>query len=115
MSKFRNVYLYLVSFVSLMMILIGVIVTVQNLMDVAFPTYYNYAPIEKDTQMTPEEIANYEANQLLAKENYLVTNKKNVAKSLIVVVVALPVFLYHWKKVQLERSELLEHKKPSDS
>jgi len=44
MSKLRNVYLYLVSFVSLMMILMGVIFTVQNITDVVFPTNYYEMP-----------------------------------------------------------------------
>ena len=42
MSKLRNVYLYLVSFVSLMMILMGIIFTAQNITDVIFPTNYYY-------------------------------------------------------------------------
>lgn len=106
MAKFRNIYLYLVSFVSLMMILIGIIVTVQNVMDVVFPTtYINYEVIDKSNEMTPEERAKYEAYQIQLKENQIIGNKKNVAKSVTVVVVALPVFLYHWKKIQQERNE----------
>ena len=31
--------------------------------------------------------------------------KKNVAKSIAVVVVALPTFAYHWRKVEKEKNE----------
>jgi len=32
-------------------------------------------------------------------------SKKNVAKSIAVVVVALPTFAYHWRKVEKEKNE----------
>ena len=100
MSKLRNVYLYLVSFVSLMMILMGIIFTVQNITDVVFPTnyYYEALPIEKTGSLSVEEQKNYE-------ENRNIESKKNVAKSIAVVVVALPTFAYHWRKVEKEKNE----------
>lgn len=39
------------------------------------------------------------------KENSKIESKKNVAKSIAVVLVALPTFLYHWKKVEKEKNE----------
>jgi uncharacterized integral membrane protein len=57
MSKLRNIYLYLVSFVALMMIIIGLIFTVQNITDVLFTTNYysEYLPKEKNENITDAE------------------------------------------------------------
>ena len=107
MSKLRSIYLYLVSFVTLMMILGGLIFTVQNVMDVIFPTnyYYETYPIEKEGNLSVEEKEKYEANREREEENRRTESKKNVAKSIAVVAVALPTFLYHWKKVEQEKME----------
>lgn len=107
MSKLRSIYLYLVSFVSLMMIIMGVIFTVQNITDVMFPTnyYYEMYPAEKTGDLSEEEKQQYEENQKKYYENTIVESKKNVAKSVAVVVVALPTFVYHWRKVEKEKNE----------
>lgn len=107
MSKLRNVYLYLVSFVSLMMILMGVIFTVQNITDVIFPTnyYYESPPAEKIGSLSVEEQKNYEENQKRQEENRNIESKKNVVKSIAVVIVALPTFAYHWRKIEKEKSD----------
>lgn len=107
MSKLRSIYLYLVSFVSLMMIIMGVIFTVQNITDVIFPTnyYYEMYPAEKMGDLSEEEKQKYEENQKKYYENTIIESKKNVAKSVAVVVVALPTFVYHWKKVEKEKNE----------
>lgn len=107
MLKLRNVYLYLVCFVSLMMILMGVIFTVQNITDVMFPTnYYEILPPEKTVGLSVEEQKNYEENQKRYEENRNIESKKSVAKSIAVVIVALPTFAYHWRKVEKEKNEL---------
>lgn len=114
MTKLRNIYLYLVSFVALMMIIIGLIFTVQNITDVLFPTnyYFETAPIKKTPSMTEEEFKKYEEeqrineyNQKMNYKNQLTDSKKNVAKSIAVVIVALPTFVYHWRKIEKEKKE----------
>jgi hypothetical protein len=110
MSKLRNVYLYLVSFVALMMILSGLIFTAQNFTDVLFPTntYYDTYPIDKEGNLTAEEKKLYEENQKRNEENRRTDSKKSVAKSIAVVLVALPTFMYHWKKIEKEKNEIKE-------
>jgi len=111
MSKLRNIYLYLVSFVALMMILIGLIFTVQNITDVLFPTnyYYESVPIEKSGNMTDAETDAdkkiLDENQKRNEQNQRTQSKKNVAKSVAVVIVALPTFAYHWRKIEKEKKE----------
>lgn len=107
MFKLRSLYLYLVSFVSLMMILMGVIFTVQNITDVMFPTNYYYEPYPTDKlgELSEEEQQKYEETQERYQDNLRVESKKNVAKSVAVVIVALPTFIYHWRKVEKEKNE----------
>jgi glucan phosphoethanolaminetransferase (alkaline phosphatase superfamily) len=115
LSKLRNIYLYLVSFVALMMMIIGLIFTVQNITDVLFPTsyyYYESVPAEKTAGLTEDELKKYEEEQRIYKQNQEINARnqrtdsmKNVAKSIAVVIIALPVFIYHWKKVEKEKKE----------
>jgi len=81
MLKLRNLYLYIVSFVSLMMILMGVIFTAQNITDVVFPTnYYEMQPIEKTGNLSIEEQKIYAENQKRYEENRNVESKKKCCK-----------------------------------
>lgn len=107
MSKLRNVYLYLVSFVALMMILIGLIFTVQNITDVILPTnyYYESMPLDKDGNISDADKKLYEENRQKNEQNQNTQSKKNVAKSVAVVLVALPTFAYHWRKIEKEKKE----------
>lgn len=107
MSKLRNVYLYLVSFVALMMILIGLIFTVQNITDVFFPTnnYYETIPLDKDGKISDADKKLYEENKKTNEQNQRTQSKKSVAKSIAVVIVALPTFAYHWRKIEKEKKE----------
>ena len=104
-SKFRNLYLYLVSFVTLMMILGGIIFTVQNITDVVFPTNYftEGMPYEKSGNLSVEEKEAYDENQKVIQENRRMDSKKNVVKSIAVVAVAFPTFVYHWRKIEKEK------------
>lgn len=107
MSKLRNIYLYLVSFVALMMIIAGTIFTVQSITDVLFPTnnYFQPEMMDKTGNITSEDKKTSQENQIRQVENQKIESKKNVAKSVAVVVVALPVFMYHWRKIEKEKKE----------
>jgi glucan phosphoethanolaminetransferase (alkaline phosphatase superfamily) len=109
MNKLRNIYLYLVSFVSLMMIIGGLIFTVQNITDVIYPTntYYEPYPVDKGNTLTEEEKKLNEENKKKYDENRRMDSRKSVAKSVAVVVVALPVFAYHWRKIEKEKKEVV--------
>jgi hypothetical protein len=90
-----------------MMILIGLIFTVQNITDVLYPTnnYYDVIPIDKSQSMTEEEKKYYEENRKRNEQNQRTESRKNVAKSTAVVLVALPAFIYHWRKIEKEKRE----------
>lgn len=122
----RNLYLYAVSFVTLLMTLSGVVATASQLIDFAIPTdSYNYAYSSPyatmpeyaidDTGMSAEEqkeqAAKLQSEQVAYQENYqreqrIMQQKnalKSACKSFVLVLVSAPMFLIHWKKIQAER------------
>lgn len=105
MFRLRNVYLYLVSFVTLMMILGGIIFTVQNITDVVFPTNYYNGPIaaQKSGNLSAKDKKAIQEEQKTMQANQRTESKKSVAKSIAVVLVALPTFIYHWRKIETEK------------
>lgn len=105
MFRLRNVYLYVVSFVTLMMIMIGLIFTINYTTDVLFPTTYYYnTPYQNDSCLTDEQLQEIKENDEKNQITRSLETKKNVAKSITVVIIALPTFLYHWLKIEKERN-----------
>ena len=129
MMNLRNLYLYAVSFVTLLMTLSGVVATASQLIDFALPTTYaynydyNYAYpytgmpeyAEDGTELTTEEQKAQEekriAEQTAYQEQYQAEQRgleqknslKSACKSFVLVLVSAPMFLLHWKKIQAER------------
>lgn len=110
----RQVYLYLVSFVALMLVVTGLIQTVMALGDRLMPnTYYVPGPAEiysryqtpdgKPTTVPKEVIdQQVEFEVQRAKEMQWSGTYNQMRRGLSYVLVALPVFLYHWRKAQSE-------------
>lgn len=110
MWNLRNVYLYLVCLISIILIIIGLITFANSMVDMFITTSYYPSAIEKmgtynkDLNMTKEE---YQAlveketaqNQANEKKN----RAKNSIKSLSMFIVALPFYIYHWRKIQKEQ------------
>ena len=99
----RLLYLYLFSFVGLLITIIGSI----QLLDLALKSYvfnvteYSYypetMPVEKGvTTPSPEEL---KARNLEEQANQ---RKRQVSNSLAMILVGAPVYLYHWKTIKKE-------------
>lgn len=100
----RLLYLYLFSFVGLLITIIGSI----QLLDLALKTYvfqvseYSYypevAPLdgEKSLVITPEEARKRN------EEEQANQRKRQVSNSLSMILVGAPVYLYHWKTIKKE-------------
>lgn len=116
----RRIYLYLVSFATLMMMVFGTVSAVQGAINLAYPNpvpYYpetpaKYADVARnDPKLTDAEIK----SQIATDKKQAEENRKNALKSdrynrimqiinnFALLAVASPVYFYHWKKVQ--RSE----------
>ncbi len=110
----RQIYLYLVSFVALMLVVTGLIRSVMALGDFLMPnTYYVPGPAEiyaryqgpaGKTSDVPADVIEqqikFETDRAMAQQRSGSYNE--LRRGISYVLVALPVWLYHWRKVQLE-------------
>lgn len=114
----RNIYLYLVCFVTIIMIIFGLVTSINRIIDLFYNDYYHeisesqllrdYKYLSEndiDTDMSFEE---YKA--IKDKENYIRRQNEskrkviNIVQSLSVFIVAVPFYLYHWRKIERERN-----------
>ena len=109
----RHFYLYLVSFVSLMLVVTGLIRGAMAAADYFFPAnYYTPGPVDiysryktpdgKETmpkEVIDQQIA-FETAQ--AKANVKSGAFNELKRAIAYVAVALPVWIYHWRRVQIE-------------
>lgn len=108
----RLLYLYLFSFVGLIITVIGVI----RLVDLGIKVYvfkgadqYNYsvpAPVkrlEESTTMNPDEQAQYDEQQRAQQEQENQRQRqREVSSAVSMILVGIPLYLYHWKTIQKE-------------
>lgn len=102
----RNIYLYAVCFATLLMMVIGFIQAADGLFGILYPPpaveapYYFKEPPEGMTmeQWKEQERVNQELQQ--QREHYY--QVRRIVESLIMVAVALPIYWYHWRKIEKE-------------
>jgi len=106
----ERVYFYLVSFIALILIIIGAVTLAQAGIAFIAPVYDDYGPFaqpapymeqadwEKEfgPELIEEEKARYEA---INRENYYRSLLRDAVRGLVFIAVALPVYLYHWRKI----------------
>lgn len=94
MFNLKSVYLYLVCFFTIIMLLLFTVFAIQKGIDIIFPSsYYTNSDESLEKQATQERDAKNQLNE----------DKKTVVKSVLAIIVLFPTFLYHWKKVQIEK------------
>lgn len=90
-NNFRTIYLYLVSFITLMMIIGGIVSTVNNLISYAYPDSYAFF--------------NSGYNNKITRENYKKEKIKNAVVSSVVIVIGGIMYKYHWDIIENERKK----------
>ena len=104
----RRIYLYLVSFATLMMLIIGTVQVIDAGVEFVYPDpnigvtpYYEKELALKDSTLTKEEIQKIRVEE---KERAIKSQKywqiKRLITSFSLILVAFPVYLYHWRKIQ---------------
>lgn len=83
----RILYLYIISFIALLTIMFSVSSLVDNITRYAFPTDYSF------NQETSEEV----------KYNYQIRTLRQIFTSGAIILIAAPLYLYHWSMIQKER------------
>lgn len=109
----RNIYLYLVCLITLIMVIVAAVGFVRAIVDIAYPDpgYVSYAesiPIDAngDPLYTEEEWAKLQADQkavsAASTRRYAVLTLVGNAAMLLI---AGPLYVYHWKKIEVEHSD----------
>jgi Ca2+/Na+ antiporter len=99
----RNIYLYLVCLITLIMIIVSVVSVIRATVELVYPDpgYYS-VPIEKggSTGMTQAEIDAQNESQRKQSQRQAVLN---LVGGVAMLVVAGPLYAYHWRKIETER------------
>ena len=101
----RNVYLYLVCLITLVVSLFAAVSLVRSSVGVFYPDpgYYGYYPDPASPEGGPseEEIARQEE---LAKDSQRRQEVLSVVSSATTLLIAGPLYVYHWRRIQSEHS-----------
>ncbi|HBC93072.1 MAG TPA: hypothetical protein DCZ10_09295 [Pelotomaculum sp.] len=108
----RQVYLYLVSFATLMMLIVGSVQLIMGVVDLVYPDptkgmgYYDTKIRLSDMQQKYPNLTQEEFEKQLQEEKqdqeaaWRYQRIRRFINSLALVVVSLPFYLYHWRKIQ---------------
>jgi len=96
----RNVYLYLVCLITLVVSIFAAVQLVRSVVGIAYPDpgYYAYYPAP-DEQITPEEIKRQEE---ISRDSQRRQEVLGLVGSGTTLLIAGPLYLYHWRRVQKE-------------
>ncbi len=101
----RNIYLYLVCLITLIMVIVAVVGLVQNTVRLVYPEvgYYYSEPVKPGAEgLTAEEIEKQqELDRQRARQQAVYSLVGNVAMLLV----AGPLYIYHWRKIEVEHVE----------
>lgn len=114
MSKYvRTIYLYLVSLLTLCMLVVGVVGIVNSFVGYLYPQsqmyYYSYNNDyyydNKSTISPQEKLEDFQNETEINKEKDKKTNLKNTFTFLTMIIVSTPLFAYHFKTATKEFKE----------
>jgi hypothetical protein len=97
----RNIYLYLVCLITLIMVIVSVVGLVQNTVRLVYPEvgYYYSEPMKEGESLTAEEIEEQRAlDEERARQQAIYSLVGNAAMLLV----AGPLYIYHWRKIEVE-------------
>ncbi|HSQ21512.1 MAG TPA: hypothetical protein VLQ52_01750 [Coriobacteriia bacterium] len=100
----RNIYLYVVCLITLIMVIVGGAGTIRSVAELAYPDPgYDYwsapIPVKGEEPVSAEERAKQEE---FARAQSVRQGVLNLAGNLAIVLIAGPIYLYHWRKIEME-------------
>ncbi len=102
----RNIYLYLVCLITLIMVIFSVVNVVRATVELVYPDpgYFYEIPIEKGgtSELTQEQIDRQNEQQRQQSQRQAILSLVGGAALLIV---AGPLYVYHWRKIEVEHSD----------
>jgi hypothetical protein len=105
----RNIYLYLVCLITLIMVIVSVVGIVRDTVKLVYPEvgYYYETPVDKggNSGLTQEEIDRQrQLDAERAKQQAIYSLVGNAAMLLV----AGPLYVYHWRKIEVEHVDRTE-------
>ena len=105
-NNFRTIYLYIVSLITLCMIVGGIVSTVNNIASYFYPDSYVFYEeetnsIKYDTSYNDDFDST--RNTLIRRDNYKKEKIKNAVVSVAVIAVGVIMYRYHWNLIEKER------------
>jgi hypothetical protein len=114
---FREIYLYIVCIIAIIIFIIGIITLYDGLVNYIKPVTYTSKP--GIISMYSEQYKNlsYDEIEQLAEEEVSISianekdnSFKNMLRGVLLIVISVPLFAFHWKKAQTMWSVHLEEK-----
>ena len=96
-NNFRTIYLYIVCFITLSMVIGGIVATVNSITSYIYPDSYVF--FETDTLIGDEAEEN-----LIKRQNYKKETIKNAIVSVVVVAVGAIIYKNQWTTIENERN-----------
>ena len=103
-NNFRMIYLYIVSLITLAMIIGGIVGTVNNITSYFYPDSYVF--FEEETSSSKYDYSyNYDSQEKIEikRENYENEKIKNAFVSVVVIALGGIMYRYHWNMIEKER------------
>lgn len=101
----RNIYLYLVCLITLIMVIVAAVGLVRSTVELIYPDpgYYYSEPIKEGADgLTQEEIDRQRQQQEEQSRRQAILNLVGNGAMLLV---AGPLYVYHWRKIEVEHAE----------
>lgn len=101
----RNIYLYLVCLITLIMVIVGTVGVIRSGVEMLYPDpgYYSEKPL--DVKGNPVSDAEWQRQLDLQKAQTTRQAVLNLVGNVALVVIAGPLYVYHWRKIETEKSE----------
>jgi hypothetical protein len=99
----RNIYLYLVCLITLIMVIVGAATAIRSAVELVYPdpgTFMEKAPVDEKGNATVDE-AEWKRQQEAQKDS----QRRYAVLSLVSSLIAGPVYIYHWRKIEIEKAE----------
>jgi hypothetical protein len=104
----RNIYLYLVCLITLIMVIVGTVGVVRGVVELAYPDPYaggfGERPVDAKGEPAISE-EEWELQQNLARESSRRYAILQLVGNGALVLIAGPLYVYHWRKIEVEHAE----------
>lgn len=104
-NNIRALYLYVVAFITLVMIVTGVASTVNSIATYFYPDAYVFFYNESSSSYNYSDYTVDDDENEIEKENYKTEQIKNAVVSVVVVMIGAIMHKYHWNLIKKEKNK----------